>query len=105
MSSATVCRKGAPTAWMLFLGVINQGWLLITAGLYAAGYFATPAPHLQPAMSAHLESIRRSITRCYRSSRTLVVANVAHDDAEALVANGQFLEAKFREPAFLELKN
>jgi hypothetical protein len=76
---------------LLFLGIISKGWLLITAALYAAGYFATPAPHvldaslaqslsfedlverldrivrdarsqLQPAMVEHLESIRRSIT-------------------------------------------
>jgi hypothetical protein len=30
-----------------------------------------------------------------------VVANVAASDAQALVANGQFLEAKFRQPDFL----
>jgi len=179
---------------LLFLGVINQGWLLITAGLYAAGYLATPAPHvldtglaqslsfddlverlgrivrdsaphLQPAMTVRLESIRRSVTEvlpkladargfndnlftvretvlrylpetlanyvalppAFRATRVLksgktardllteqltilddqmkeVVANVAHDDAEALLANGQFLEAKFREPAFLQPK-
>jgi len=31
---------------LLFLGVIREGWLLITAALYAAGYFATPAPRV-----------------------------------------------------------
>lgn len=177
---------------LLFLGVINQGWLLITAGLYAAGYFATPAPHvldanlaqslsfedlverldrivrdaksqLQPAMIAHLESIRRSITEvlpkladargfddnlytvretvlrylpetlanyaalppAFRATRVLktgktardllteqltildnqlkeVVDNVARGDAEALLANGKFLEDKFRERDFLQ---
>ena len=177
---------------LLFLGVINHGWLLITAGLYAAGYLATPAPHvldtglaqslsfedlverldrvirgaaphLQQGMTARLESIRSSITEvlpkladargfndnlftvretvlrylpetlanyvalppAFRATRVLksgktardllteqlailddrmkeVVANVAHDDAEALLANGQFLEAKFREPDFLQ---
>jgi hypothetical protein len=177
---------------LLFLGVINQGWLLITAALYAAGYFATPAPHvinaglaqslsfedlverldrivrdarsqLQPAMIEHLESIRRSITEvlpkladvrgfddnlytiretvlrylpetlanfvalppAFRATRVLkagktardllteqltllddqlqeVVANVARGDAEALLANGRFLEAKFRERDFLQ---
>jgi hypothetical protein len=174
---------------LLFLGVISQGWLLITAALYAAGYFATPAPHvldvslaqslsiedlverldqivrdakshLQPAMIEHLESIRRSITEvlpklgrgfddnlftvretvlrylpetlanyvalppAFRATRVLkagrtardllteqltilddqlkeVVDNVARGDAEALLANGKFLEAKFRERAFL----
>ena len=30
-----------------------------------------------------------------------VVANVAHADAQALLANGRFLEAKFRQPDFL----
>lgn len=177
---------------LLFLGVISQGWLLITAALYAAGYFATPAPHvldaslaqslsfedlverldqivrdaksqLQPAMIQRLESIRRSITEvlpklsaargfddnlftvretvlrylpetlanyvalppAFRATRVLkagktardllteqltildhqlqeVVDNVARGDAEALLANGKFLEAKFRERAFLE---
>ena len=175
---------------LLFLGVISQGWLLITAALYAAGYFATPAPHvldanlaqslsfedlverldqivrdakshLQPAMIEHLESIRRSITEvlprlgrglddnlftvretvfrylpetlasyvalppAFRATRVLkagktardllteqltilddqlkeVVDNVARGDAEALLANGKFLEAKFRQRAFLE---
>ena len=177
---------------LLFLGVINQGWLLITAALYAAGYLATPAPHvldtglaqslsfedlverldrtvrdaaphLQPGMIAHLESIRGSITEvlpkladvggfndnlftvretvlrylpetlanyvalppAFRATRVLkagmtardlltgqltilddrlkeVVANVAHDDAAALLANGQFLEARFRERDFLQ---
>ena len=177
---------------LLFLGVIGPGWLLITAGLYAAGYFATPAPRLldarlaqslsfedlverldeivraaksqlQPAMVAHLESIRQSITEvlprladvrgfddnlytvretvlrylpetlanyaalpsAFRATRPLrdgktarellteqltilddqlkdVVANVARGDAEALIANGKFLEAKFRERDFLK---
>jgi hypothetical protein len=177
---------------LLFLGVISQGWLLITAALYAAGYFATPAPHvldaglaqslsfedlverldrvvgdaraqLQPVMIEHLESIRRSITEvlpkladargfddnlftvretvlrylpetlanyvalpaAFRATRVLkagktardllteqltilddqlkeVVDNAARGDAEALLANGKFLEAKFRQRAFLE---
>jgi len=178
---------------LLFLGVIRDGWLLITAALYAAGYFATPAPRvvdarlaqsmsfealierldriiseakpeLQPAMIQHLESIRLSVTevlpkladaqgfndnlytiretvtrylpetlasyvslpRAFRGSHALkdgktardllteqltvldeqmteVVANVARGDAEALVANGQFLESRFRERQFLNL--
>ena len=177
---------------LLFLGVISQGWLLITAALYAAGYFATPAPQvldanlaqslsfedlverldriirdaqsqLQPAMIAHLQSIRRAITEvlpkladargfnddlftvretvlrylpetlanyvalppAFRATRVLesgktarellteqltilddqmqeVVANVARGDAEALLANGKFLEDKFRERDFLQ---
>jgi hypothetical protein len=177
---------------LLFLGAISQGWLLITCALYAAGYLATPAPHvldaslaqslsfedlverldrivrdtrsqLQPAMIAHLESIRRSITEvlpkladargfnddlytvretvlrylpetlanyvalppAFRATRALkagktardllteqltilddqlkeVVDNVARGDAEALLANGKFLEAKFRERDFLQ---
>lgn len=177
---------------LLFLGVISQGWLLITAALYAAGYFATPAPHvldaslaqslsfedlverldrivrdakaqLQPAMIERLESIRRSITEvlpkladargfddnlftvretvlrylpetlanyvalppAFRATRILkagktardllteqltilddqlkeVVDNAASGDAAALLANGKFLEAKFRQRAFLE---
>ena len=177
---------------LLFLGIISQGWLLITAALYAAGYFATPAPHvldaglaqslsfedlverldrivqnakshLQPAMIGHLESIRGSITEvlprladaggfddnlytvretvlrylpetlanyvalppAFRATRVLktgktardllteqltilddklkeVVDNVTRGDAEALLANGKFLEAKFSERDFLQ---
>jgi hypothetical protein len=176
---------------LLFLGLIQDGWLLITAALYGVGYFATPAPHvldaslaqsltfdalqdqfdrvikearpqLQPVMLARLDSIRHSIgevlprlaeTRgfddnlytvretisrylpetlanyialppMFRVSRVLkdgktarellldqlavlddqmkeVVGNVARGDADALLANGQFLEAKFRERDFI----
>lgn len=176
---------------LLFMDVIREGWLLITAALYAAGYFATPAPReldvglaqslsfdalleqfdrvakaagpqLQPAMVARLQSIRRSIaevlprladvrgfddnlytvretiarylpetlanyvalppmfrvTRVLKDGKTArdllmdqlavlddqmkeVVGNVARGDANALLANGQFLEDKFRERDFL----
>jgi len=176
---------------LLFLGVIREGWLLITAALYAAGYLATPAPQvlepglaqslsfdaslerfdrivsaaapqLQPAMRSRLASIRASIaevlprlsathgfddnlytvretitrylpetlanyialppmfrlTRVLKDGKTArdllmdqlavmdeqmkeVVGNVARGDANALLANGQFLEAKFRERDFL----
>jgi hypothetical protein len=176
---------------LLFMGVIQEGWLLITAALYGVGYFATPAPHvldtvlaqslsvdalierfdrvvrearsqLHPGMVSHLESIRRSIeevlprlsdvrgfddnlytvretiarylpetlanyvalppmfrvTRVLKDGKTArdllmdqlavlddkmkeVVANVARGDADALLANGQFLENKFRERDFI----
>lgn len=176
---------------LLFLGVIREGWLLITAALYAAGYFATPAPQvldtgltqslsfealldrfdrlvkqaraqLPPAMVGRLDSIRRSIqevlprltdtralddnlftvretiarylpetlanyialpptfrvTRVLKDGKTArdllmdqlivlddqmkeVVGNVARGDADALLANGQFLEAKFRDRDFI----
>jgi hypothetical protein len=176
---------------LLFLGLIQAGWLLITAALYGVGYFATPAPHvldaglaqslsfdalldqfdrvvkearpqLQPVMLARLDSIRHSIGEVlprlaegrgfddnlytvretisrylpetlanyvalppmFRVSRVLkdgktarellldqlavlddqmkeVVGNVARGDADALLANGQFLEAKFRERDFI----
>jgi hypothetical protein len=176
---------------LLFLGLIQEGWLLITAALYGVGYFATPAPHvldaglvqslsfdalldqfdrvvkearpqLQPVMLARLDSIRyligevlprlaerrgfddnlytvrETISRylpetlanyvalppMFRVSRVLkdgktarellldqlavlddqmkeVVGNVARGDADALLANGQFLEAKFRERDFI----
>jgi hypothetical protein len=176
---------------LLFMGVIREGWLLITAALYAVGYFATPAPRvfdaglvqslsfdalleqfdrvakaagpqLQPAMVARLQSIRRSIaevlprladvrgfddnlytvretiarylpetlanyialppmfrvTRVLKDGKTArdllmdqlavlddqmkeVVGNVARGDANALLANGQFLEDKFRERDFI----
>jgi hypothetical protein len=177
---------------LLFLGVIRDGWLLMTAALYAVGFFATPAPrvldaglaqalsfdalierldrlirearpHLQPPMTARLESIRQSIaevlprladvrgfnddlytvretvvrylpetlsnyvalppvfrlTHVLQAGKTArdlfteqltvldeqlkdVVANVARGDADALLANGQFLEAKFRDTDFLK---
>jgi hypothetical protein len=176
---------------LLFLGLIQDGWLLITAALYGVGYFATPAPHvldaslaqsltfdalldqfdrvikearpqLQPVMLARLDSIRHSIGEVlprlaerrgfddnlytvretisrylpetlanyvalppmFRVSRVLkdgktardllldqlavlddqmkeVVGHVARGDADALLANGQFLEAKFRERDFI----
>lgn len=176
---------------LLFLGVIREGWLLITAALYAAGYFATPAPQvldtsltqslsfdalldrfdrlvkearaqLPPTMVGRLDSIRRSIqevlprltdtrafddnlftvretiarylpetlsnyialppmfrvTRVLKDGKTArdllmdqlivlddqmkeVVGNLARGDADALLANGQFLEAKFRDRDFI----
>jgi hypothetical protein len=176
---------------LLFLGVIQEGWLLITAALYGVGYFATPAPQvldtglvqslsfdalieqfdrvikeaapqLQPVMLARLDSIRHSIgevlprladmrgfddnlytvretivrylpetlanyvalppmfrvTRVLKDGKTArellldqlavlddqmkeVVGNVARGDADALLANGQFLEAKFRDRDFI----
>ena len=176
---------------LLFLGLIQDGWLLITAALYGVGYFATPAPQvldaeltqtlsfdalieqldrmvkaarpqLNPAMLGRLDSIRRSIQEvlprlteargfdnnlftvretiarylpetlanyvtlppAFRATHVLkdgktarelfmeqlvmldeqmkeVVANVARGDADALLANGQFLEAKFRDRDFI----
>jgi hypothetical protein len=176
---------------LLFAGVIGGGWLLITAGLYAAGFLLagrppavqrriedtltreemiarldsmvrTALPHLTKDMAARLESIRASIGEVlprltgtdangvdiftvketvlrylpetlanyielppvFRSTRALkdgktardllgdqlalldekmheVVANVAASDAQALLANGKFLEAKFKQPDFL----
>ena len=176
---------------LLFLDVIRDGWLLITAALYAAGYFATPAPQvldagltqslsfdallerfdrlvnqarsqLPPRMVGLLDSIRRSIqevlprlteirafddnlftvretiarylpetlanyialppmfrvTRVLKDGKTArdllmdqlvvldnqmkeVVGNLARGDADALLANGEFLEAKFRERDFI----
>ena len=174
---------------LLFAGVIKTGWLLITAGLYAAGYFFagkppetqrriedsltldemqqrldtvidTALPHLTTEMKQRLESLRTSIrevlprligtsnsefftvketilrylpetlanyielppvfraTRAVKdgkSARVLltdqltvlddkmkeIVGNVAASDAQALVANGKFLEAKFKQPDFL----
>lgn len=177
---------------LLFTGVIRDFWLPITMALYAAGFFATPAPrvidtqlaqslsfdalaerldliirearpHLQSQTATRLDSIRQSIDEVlprladvqgfsdnlftvretilrylpetlasflalppmFRSTHALkdgktardllqeqlavldeqmkqVVANVARGDAEALLANGQFLEAKFRERDFLK---
>jgi hypothetical protein len=185
------CAVALAGPLLLFLGVIRDWWLLITAALYAAGYFATPAPRvvdarlahsmsfealveeldrvvretrpeLQPPMIQRLESIRESVIgvlpmladvrgfddnlytvretvlrylpetlanyvalpRAFRSTRPLkdgktarellteqlsvldeqmkdVVANAARGDAEALVANGQFLAAKFSQREFL----
>jgi hypothetical protein len=177
---------------LLFTGVIHDYWLLITAGLYGAGWLLAPAPkpvdtkelvqslststllarldevigQAKPALpaelSAHLTSIRGSIgevlprlsadaagddlfvvrqtvlrylpetlgnylalpplfrtTKALRDGKTArdllgdqlsvldtqmkeVVGNVARGDAEALLANGRFLEAKFTRRDFLE---
>jgi hypothetical protein len=176
---------------LLFAGVIDHGWLAITAGLYAAGWLlgrrspelerriedsltmeetlahldaviASATPHLSVDMQGRLKSIRDSVAEVLprlvgqstggdelftvretvlrylpetlanyvalpaafrvshqlqsgRTARELlteqldmlagqmheVVANVAASDAQALVANGQFLQAKFRQPDFL----
>jgi hypothetical protein len=179
---------------LLFAGVIGPGWLLITAGLYAAGWAAgwagrnAPAverqiedsltmeetldrldrlvrqvqPQLSAEMNGHLASVRTSVAEVlprllgarshdadlytvretvlrylpetlanyvalppvFRSTHALqdgqtarqllsaqlallddkmreIVANVAGADAQALVANGHFLEMKFNQPDFL----
>ena len=176
---------------LLFAGVIDHGWLAITAGLYVAGWLlgqrspelerriedsltmeetlahldgviASAAPHLTADMQNRLKSIRDSVAEVLprlvgqatggdelftvretvlrylpetlanyvalpaafrvshqlqsgRTARELlteqldmlegqmreVVANVAASDAQALIANGQFLQAKFQQPDFL----
>ena len=176
---------------LLFAGVIDHGWLAITAGLYGAGWLlgrrspelerriedsltmeetlahldnliASATPHLTVDMQGRLKSIRDSVAEVLprlvghatggdelftvretvlrylpetlanyvalpaafrvshqlqsgRTARELlteqldmlagqmreVVANVAASDAQALVANGQFLQAKFHQPDFL----
>lgn len=176
---------------LLFAGVIGNGWLAITAGLYAAGWLVArrapelerriedrltaqetidhldeiirrARPHLTDEMKAHLESVRTSVlevlpklaggeshdgdwytvretvlrylpetlanyvalppafrvTQALQGGRTArqlldeqltvldtklreIVANVASADAQALLANGKFLEAKFQQPDFL----
>jgi hypothetical protein len=186
------CAAALAGPALLFLGVIQEGWLFITAALYGVGYFATPAPqivdakltqtlsfdalieqldqvietarpHLYPTMTGRLESIRRSIQEvlprlaeksgfddnlfvvretivrylpetlanyvalppAFRTTHVLkdgktardllkdqltvldeqmreVVNNVARGDADALLANGQFLQDKFRDRDFLQ---
>ena len=176
---------------LLFAGVIDYGWLAITAGLYVAGWLlgsrspelerriadsltmeetlahldaviASATPHLTADMQVRLKSIRDSVAEVLprlvgqstggdelftvretvlrylpetlanyvalpaafrishqlqsgRTARELlteqldmlagqmreVVLNVAASDAQALVANGQFLQAKFQQPDFL----
>ena len=176
---------------LLFAGVIDRGWLLITAGLYAVGLLlgrrqpeleraiadslsaeqtmqrldeviARAAPHLPEEVKPSLGSIRGSVAEvlprlrdtglhsedlftvrqtvlrylpetlanyvalppAFRASHALkdgktarqllaeqlalleakmreIVASVASQDAQALVANGHFLEEKFRQPDFL----
>ena len=180
---------------LLFAGAIGPGWLLITAGLYLAGWLlgwtlrqppdiarriedtltveetlarldaitTQAAPHLADEMNAHLRSLRASIAEvlprllgerqhhdgdlftvretvlrylpetlanyaalppAFRTTHVVqdgktarqiladqlalldgkmreIVANVAQADAQALLANGQFLQAKFQQPDFL----
>jgi hypothetical protein len=176
---------------LLFAGVIGRGWLLITLGLYAAGWLlgrrppqlerhiehsltleqtlerldhliGQALPHLSDDMRPRLASIRTSVAEvlprllaqsahshelftvretvlsylpetlanyvalppAFRAGHVLkdgktarqllgdqlgllddklreVVASVAASDAQALLANGQFLEARFRQPDFL----
>jgi len=180
---------------LLFAGVIDQGWLLITAGLYSVGWLLgrsldgqrpdieryieqsltveqtlarldqlveQAVPLLTTDMQTSLHSVRTSAAEvlprlvgatghdddlftvretvlrylpetlanyaalppAFRASHALkdgktarqllgeqlslldtklrdIVANVSASDARALLANGQFLEAKFRQPDFL----
>lgn len=176
---------------LLFAGVIDHGWLLITAGLYVAGLLlgrrqpeleraiedslsyeqtmqrldeviAHASPHLPDEVRQSLASIRASVAEvlprlrdtglhsedlftvrqtvlrylpetlanyvalppAFRASHALhdgktarqllaeqlalletqmreIVANAARQDAQALIANGHFLEEKFRQPDFL----
>lgn len=177
---------------LLFAGVIDRGWLAITAGLYVVGWLlgrrapelerriedslsleetlrrldevvARASPHLTEDMRRSLESVRGlvvevlpqlmdagtggddlftvretvlrylpetlanyvalppafRVTQPLKDGKTArqllgeqlglldaklreVVANLAASDAAALVANGRFLEKKFRQPDFLE---
>jgi hypothetical protein len=176
---------------LLFAGVIDRGWLAITAGLYIAGLLlgrrqpeleraiedslsheqtlqrvdeviAHALPHLPEEVKPHLASIRDAVAEglprlrasglhnedlftvrqtvlrylpetlanyvalppAFRVSHALkdgktarqllaeqlsllktqmreIVANAARQDAQALIANGHFLEEKFRQPDFL----
>jgi hypothetical protein len=176
---------------LLFAGVIDRGWLAITAGLYVVGWLlarrspelerriedsltvdetlehldgviGAASPHLTGEMRERLAAIRASVAEvlprlvgasgggeqlftvretvlrylpetlanyvalpsAFRISHPLeagktarellreqlgllddkmreVVAAVAASDAQALLANGQFLQAKFRQPDFL----
>ena len=176
---------------LLFAGVVDRGWLLITAGLYVAGWLlgrkppelerhiedsltveqtlerldrvvAQAQPHLTDDMRKSLDSVRGSVgevlprlvgarshdddlftvretvlrylpetlanyvalppafrlTHALKDGKTArqllgeqlglldaklreIVANVSSSDAGALIANGQFLEMKFRQPDFL----
>ena len=51
---------------LLFMGVIREGWLLITAALYGVGYFATPAPHVLDTALAQSLSFDALIERTVR---------------------------------------
>ena len=185
------CLLGALGPLLYFAGFIDRGWLLITAGLYAAGYLIAPRtpalerriedslsaqqtlerldaviaaarPHLSAELTARLDSVRASVVEVlpllqssadfmdqsffvretvfrylpetlanyvslppvFRTTQPLqqgktarellgsqlalldaklheVVVNVARSDAQALLANGKFLEAKFQQPDFL----
>lgn len=191
MRNICACLAALIGPALLFLGVIREGWLLITAGLYAAGYLLTPPPRvidpnlaqslsfetlieqldriisqarsqLQPETAQRLDSIRSLIEevrprlaaardyddnlytvretvarylpetianylklpRVFRMTHGLqegktarqllleqltvldeqmrqVVANVARGDAQALLVNGQFLKARFRQRDFI----
>jgi len=192
-SSANIagCASALLGPALLFGGVIERGWLAITAGLYAAGWLlgrrppelerhieqslsieqtiesldqiiAEAQPYLSTEMRASLASVRTSVAEvlprlsgaggmendlytvretvlrylpetlanyaalppAFRASHVLkdgktardlmteqlglldgkmreIIANVASSDAQALLANGRFLEAKFRAPDFL----
>lgn len=50
--NVVACAAALAGPALLFLGVIHQGWVLITAGLYASAYLLTPAPSVIDAHSA-----------------------------------------------------
>lgn len=190
-ANITGCAFALAGPALLFAGIIDHGWLLITGGLYAAGWLlgrrppelerhieqslsieqtlqaldeivAKARPYLTAEMAASLSSVRGSVAEvlprlvggaghdgnlytvretvlrylpetlanyaalppAFRVSHPLkdgktarelladqlalldaklheIVANVASSDAQALLANGQFLEMKFRQPDFL----
>src|SRR5262249_34081901 len=66
------CAAALVGPLLLFLGVIREGWLFITAALYAAGYFATPAPRVidaQLAQSLSLEALIERLDRIVGEAR------------------------------------
>lgn len=64
------CVAGLVGVAMYLLGVINQGWLLITLGLYLAGFFAAPASaqvRLNPRITA--DTLRDALDELIQDSR------------------------------------
>src|ERR1700744_2928432 len=65
---------------LLFMGVINEYWLLITGALYGVGYFATPAPHVLDtglAQSLSFDALIERFDRVVRAARPQLTAAMA----------------------------
>lgn len=64
------CLAGLVGIALYLLGVVDKGWLLITLGLYVAGYFAAPAPDpVRMRAMITVDTLRDALEELIRDSR------------------------------------